>query len=587
MRRTIVCLLALVPALAFAETTQFGTTGSSSSGSDRAKLNAFSVSQSSTLEEFAVYVGSSSSQTMTFGIYERSSSSSTSWTRVWSDTLTVSGSASYRRVYPNWSMSAGDNLAVGVWFGNTATYYFTSSGSQPTVSWGSHQGFVNYTSTVAPTSFAASSGTGAYRMEFVVNTSSDDDFDGWYTPDDCDDADATTYPGAAELCDGVDNNCDGVLPLDEDDLDFDGFIACDGGDCDDSDPWTYAGAPEQCDGLDNDCDLDVDEDLTFDDDGDGYSSFASCGGSQDDCDDVDATINPAANEVCDFVDNNCNGDVDEGYGYDDDNDFGTDIECGGDDCDDEDPTTFTGANELCDGVDNDCDGVIPPTELEDNDADGVTGCEGDCDDEDAAVFPGQAEDCSNGIDDNCNGEVDEATDADGDGYGACDDCDDTNPNMNPGQTEDTCNGVDDDCDGELDPGEIDGDGDGFFGCQGDCDDANDLVFPDAEEVCDGFDNDCDGEFHPEEGEANDADGDGSPLCFDCDDEDPDVFPGAEEDECEAVDANCDGVVPEVDEDACEDEDGGSSRRRRGCDLGGGSAPAGLLLLGLVAIRRRS
>ena len=70
---------------------------------------------------------------------------------------------------------------------------------------------------------------------------------------DCDDLDPDTYPGATELCDGLDNNCDFGLPGDEHDGDGDGMWECQG-DCDDNNPGVYDGAPELCDGLDNDCD---------------------------------------------------------------------------------------------------------------------------------------------------------------------------------------------------------------------------------------------------------------------------------------------------------------------------------------------
>ncbi len=77
---------------------------------------------------------------------------------------------------------------------------------------------------------------------------------------DCDDGDAASFPGAAELCDGLDNDCDGAVPADELDADADGFAACDG-DCDDADLNTYPGAVELCgDAADNDCDAVVDED---------------------------------------------------------------------------------------------------------------------------------------------------------------------------------------------------------------------------------------------------------------------------------------------------------------------------------------
>ncbi|MEO1263751.1 MAG: MopE-related protein, partial [Bacteroidota bacterium] len=75
------------------------------------------------------------------------------------------------------------------------------------------------------------------------------------------------------------------------------------------------------------------------------------------------------------------------------------------DCDDGNGAVNPGAAEVCDGLDNDCDGVVPADEI-DGDGDGFSPCEGDCDDSDAAVNPGAAEVC-NGIDDNCDGTVDE------------------------------------------------------------------------------------------------------------------------------------------------------------------------------------
>jgi len=129
----------------------------------------------------------------------------------------------------------------------------------------------------------------------------DDDGDGVTSCDgDCDDSSADVYPGAAEICDGLDSDCDGTLPADEEDLDGDGYMDCTG-DCDDNDANTYPGATEICDMIDNDCDglIPADE---ADADGDG---FMVC---ENDCDDADAGINPDATDIPDDgIDQNCNG----------------------------------------------------------------------------------------------------------------------------------------------------------------------------------------------------------------------------------------------------------------------------------------
>tara|TARA_Y100001968_G_scaffold309749_1_gene329914 strand:+ start:3715 stop:6393 length:2679 start_codon:yes stop_codon:yes gene_type:complete len=219
---------------------------------------------------------------------------------------------------------------------------------------------------------------------------------------DCDDLNAGAYPGAPEICDGADNNCD--AQIDEGaaaptpwyaDLDGDGFgngamsvVAClappaytaDSSDCDDLDGSSYPGGTEVCDGVDNNCDTQVDEGVgtTFfaDSDSDGYgdpgSSLVACtlpsGASVNalDCDDGQAQVHPAVAETCDGVDNNCTGGVDEGFDVDSDSFTvcGADGVGGTSDDDCNDSATgalfYPGASEVCDDPDYNCDGVVPP-----------------------------------------------------------------------------------------------------------------------------------------------------------------------------------------------------------------------------------
>ena len=138
-------------------------------------------------------------------------------------------------------------------------------------------------------------------------------------------------------------------------------------------------------------------------DEDGYGDQA-CGGY--DCDDVNPAINPGTQEICDNgIDDDCDGLIDledmPQCCWDHDGDEYSDEACGGTDCDDSSLTIFPGAPELCDGMDNGCNGMIPTDEV-DVDEDGWMICEGDCDDSEADTSPGALDPCD-GLDQNCDG----------------------------------------------------------------------------------------------------------------------------------------------------------------------------------------
>ena len=357
---------------------------------------------------------------------------------------------------------------------------------------------------------------------------------------DCDDGDEDTYPGAIELCDGVDNDCDFTVPADELDGDVDNFSECEG-DCDDTLASVNPSALEVCDGLDNDCADGVPDDET-DDDGDGFNE---CGDG--DCDDSDIAIFVGAAEICDGADSDCDSVVPTDETDDDGDSYN---ECDGGDCDDVDASVFPGAIESCNGVDDDCDSVVPPEEL-DVDMDGLSECGGDCDDTDVNVLPGAVEICD-GKDSNCD-EVLPADEADADGDGAilCDDsdCDDLDATVYEGAPE-LCDGVDNDCDGDIDEIE-DLDLDGVTNCDGDCDDLDPEVYPGAVEICDGKDSNCDSAIGSDE---LDIDADGLfPCNGDCDDDDPTVYEGAEDICDDGVDQDCDGEDTSC-EEPCDDAD---------------------------------
>ena len=175
------------------------------------------------------------------------------------------------------------------------------------------------------------------------NLTIDADGDGFSDEEDCDDTDPDINPDALEICDGLDNNCDGQI--DEDlplatyyaDTDGDGYgdinnplelceitdgYVSNSTDCNDLESNVYPDAPEVCDGIDNNCNGDIDEDLLIsfyeDADMDGFGnidvSILSCTqpagyvSDNSDCDDSNAQINPEADEILNNgIDENCDG----------------------------------------------------------------------------------------------------------------------------------------------------------------------------------------------------------------------------------------------------------------------------------------
>ena len=343
---------------------------------------------------------------------------------------------------------------------------------------------------------------------------------------DCNDDEASVNPDAQETCSGMDDDCDGLVDdadpsmsgtaawyLDRDGDDFgdsaQSVQVCerpsedyvrDPDDCDDTNPLIYPGADEYCDGLDNDCDGLIDDEddeqplepatWTIDGDGDGYGSSASdalilhqCSQPEGyalaaiDCDDSNAAIHPLASEVCDGIDDDCDGVVDDGV----QNTYLSRCgwrrvwfaHCNGfvmrnrtlgyvsnaQDCDDLNASN-SGADELCtdgdadmdgidDLIDNNCDGFVDddsavdaPVWYADADEDGFgdgtrpqSSCTqpfgyvdnpDDCDDQRSNVNPAAQEDCATLYDDDCNSSTNDSgaigcqlfyEDLDGDFYG--------------------------------------------------------------------------------------------------------------------------------------------------------------------------
>lgn len=344
---------------------------------------------------------------------------------------------------------------------------------------------------------------------------------------DCNDADPLVYPDALEVCDpsGRDEDCNTTThgALDGDRDGFEDARCCNGTacgmDCNDAVRAANPDATEVCNAIDDDCDGRIDEGVQItvyrDADGDGRGvltmSMSACASTpgyatfSDDCDDGNRLRSPALPEVCDGIDNDCDGTPDptdlttsalwyrdsDSDGFGDASSFvlsctpptGT-FSLLSTDCNDSAPAIHPGQGEVCNGIDDDCNGAadfsLGAGDFEDDDHDGIadsrctpTPTPSDCDDRDPLSAPGVSETCD-GRDNDCDSRTDEAVastvffrDADGDGFGSITlgsvvgctpvagyvarggDCDETSAFRFPGAVE-SCNGSDDDCDRGID-----------------------------------------------------------------------------------------------------------------------------------------
>ena len=375
--------------------------------------------------------------------------------------------------------------------------------------------------------------------------------------------DAVPGSPGREICDGLDNDCDGDPEDDGADERWLGG-ACDGADADGCDEGidvcqlgqrvctdNTGDNVEICDGVDNDCDQNTDEDFAAQGLGDDCSAgVGECrAGGQVVCTadhsgvECDAVPGQPARELCDGLDNDCDGDPeDDGTG---ELDFGQPCDGGdADGCDE-------GVN-VCEGGEYFCN------DFSNNNADPCGGGDQDCDNVVDEDF--QSVDCNSGLSGPCAGGATACT------AGAVE----CVPNVQPGERPDTCNGQDDDCDPQTPDGADDATfGDACDGADADrcdegtvacvfslrqggwllqCNDPNDA----NPELCNGIDDDCngqtpDGQDDPRLG--NECDGDDADACFGgltvcqgggvvCDD------PGNIVESCNLEDDDCDNIVDE-------------------------------------------
>ena len=230
---------------------------------------------------------------------------------------------------------------------------------------------------------------------------------------DCNDSNAAIFPGTQEICNDIDDDCnelidDGLVfttyyadvdgdsfgdinnPLDECMMPA-GYVT-NNTDCNDNNANQNTASAEICNGEDDDCDGTIDNGITFldyyaDADGDGFGSgdvISSCSDlgagystNNTDCDDSNSNTNPSATESCNTIDDNCDGQIDEGV-----------------------QTVYF--------IDNDGDTYGNPSVsiLACTQPVGYTPDDNDCNDTDANINPGAEDIGGNGIDENCDGEID-------------------------------------------------------------------------------------------------------------------------------------------------------------------------------------
>ena len=553
------------------------------------KGNRILATQDRLVTEVQAYFAASLLGPITLGIYEGGGPSGP-WSLIFERSLVPTTTAGAWHAFEGLDLplSAGTHYAFTYHWSGGGTYYWASGPTHP--SWGTMLGGVSDAGPGLRTDGALTDNPSRYRMRILTSQEFDGDGDGSFACVDCDDADASVQFGGPELCDGADNDCNGLADADpggEVDLDGDGFRSC--AECDDGDGSAWPGAPELCDGADNDCDGVVPA-VESDADGDG---MRTCAG---DCNDSDAGTYPGAPESCDGTDEDCDGIADNdaivtvvGGGA------GSAIPPSG-----TSGTTVVTADPLRDGVIADVNVLLNITHSFDADLDMTITSPAGSSVELATDVGGSGDNFTNTLFDDeastpitaglppftgsfqpegslatLNGQraagpwtltlLDDAVgssgaltswalsvtiagnaDADNDGLTACFDCDETDGSVFVGAPE-VCDGLDTNCDGVLGAAEVDGDGDGSPVCAGDCDDTEATVFVGAPEVCDGLDNDCDGVVPAVEG---DLDGDGARVCGgDCDDANTSVSPGAPE-LCDGVDNDCNGALgaTEVDGD---------------------------------------